>query len=71
MGITMGIDDDGFSAALGGGVTKVQAYLGRDRTGPCKYGKLDAGPFKSILRTTPSQTGGNSAAQGVGMQLVL
>jgi hypothetical protein len=70
MGITIGIND-GFSAALGGSYTNVEAYLGRIRAELRKYGISDARPFKSIPHTTPSSADGNSPAEGLGMQLVL
>jgi hypothetical protein len=67
----MGMDDGGFNAALFGSDTKVEAHLSRRRTELRKYGISDARRFKSILHTTPSSAGGNSPAEGLGMQLVL
>ena len=69
-GVTIGINQ-GFSAALGVSDTEVEASLGRGRTELRKYGISDARPFKSTLRTTRSQAGESSAAEEVGMQLVL
>jgi hypothetical protein len=68
--IAIGIHD-GLSAALAGSNTNVEAYLGGSRTELRKYGISDARPFKSILHTTRSSAGGNSPAEGLGMQLVL
>ena len=47
--------------------TKLVVMLNKLR----KYGISDARPFKSILRTTPSEGGRNGAAEEIGMQLVL
>jgi len=70
MRIAIGIHD-GLSSAVGGSDINVEAYLGGSRTELRKYGISDARPFKSIPHTTPSSGGGSSAAEGLGMQLVL
>ena len=61
----------GLATALGGSETQVEAFPGQRRTELRKYGISNGRPLRCILRTTPSQAGGNSAAEGVGMQLVL
>jgi hypothetical protein len=71
MGITIGIDNDGLSVALGGSDSKVDDYLGGRRTELGKYGISNGRAFRSILRTTHSQPGRNSAAGELGTQLVL
>jgi hypothetical protein len=64
MGITIGIDNDGLSVALGGSDTKVDDYLDRRRTELGKYGisnrlpvnPLFAQPAHSQAETTQQES---------------
>ena len=71
MGVTIGIDNDWLSVALGCSDTEVDVHLGKGRTELGKYGISNGRPFRSILRAMRSQPGRNSAAEEFGTQLVL
>ena len=66
----MGVDNEGFSAALAGGDTEVEAGPGRNRTELGRYGISYIVPLGFVLRTTYSAPGRSSAAEEGGMQLV-